>query len=337
MKASLARSHALPDHREYGAIKEGNGSMERNRIVIIGSGAAGWTSAIYAARAGLAPLVLTGIQHGGQMVIAGEVENFPGFEAGVEGPQLMDRMASQAMRFGAKVESDTVVAVDFSARPFILKGEAAEYAADSVIIATGATARWLGVPGESQFMGRGVSACATCDGYFFRGKDVAVVGGGNTAAEEAIHLAGICRTVHLIHRRNSLKAERILQQRLKKLGNVVYHWDSVLGSIHGKQGIMDPVTHVVVNSKLDGKSSKIEVDGVFVAIGHDPATSPFVGKIALDSNGYIKVKPGTVETDMPGVFSAGDVADPVYRQAVTAAGMGCMAALDAERWLSQNS
>lgn len=307
--------------------------MERNRIVIIGSGAAGWTAAIYAARAGLGPLVLTGAQHGGQMTIAGEVENFPGFDGGVDGPRLMDQMAAQAMRFGARVEGDTVVDVDFSARPFVLRGENAEYLADSVIIATGATARWLGVPGERQYMGRGVSACATCDGYFFRGRDVAVIGGGNTAAEEAIHLAGTCRTVHLVHRRDELRAERILCERLSQLRNVVYHWDSVLKSINGKPGIMDPVTHVLIESVRDGRESSLDVEGVFVAIGHDPATAPFEGKIALDTRGYVKVRPGGTATGVPGVFAAGDVADPVYRQAVTAAGMGCMAALDAERWL----
>jgi len=307
--------------------------MERARLVIIGSGAAGWTAAIYAARAGLAPVVLTGTQHGGQMTIAGEVENYPGFEAGVDGPKLMEQMAAQAMRFGARIVSDTVVSVDFSRRPFELLGEEGAWAADCVIVATGATARWLGIPGESRYMGRGVSACATCDGYFYRGREVVVVGGGNTAAEEAIHLAGICSKVHLVHRRGEMKAERILRERLARLGNVAYHWNSRLVEVHGGNGVMDPVTHAEIESLADGSRTRLPVDGVFVAIGHDPATGPFKGHLQLDDAGYIKVRPGTTDTGIPGVFAAGDVADPVYRQAVTAAGMGCMAALDAERWL----
>lgn len=308
--------------------------MERHRLLVIGSGAAGWTAAIYAARAGLSVSVVSGMQPGGQMTISGEVENFPGFEGGIDGPVLMQRMAAQAMRFGAKVQDDVVQSVDFSGAPLRAVGESgAVYEADAVIVATGATARWLGVPGEREYMGRGVSACATCDGFFFRGRDVMVVGGGNTAAEEAIHLAGLCRTVHLVHRREGMKAERILQERLFSLANVVYHWDSVLDAVTGQPGPMGAVSHARLKSLRDGRETEIAVDGVFVAIGHDPATAPFIGVLELDSSGYIKVKPGTTQTAIPGVFAAGDVADPVYRQAVTAAGMGCMAALDAERWL----
>lgn len=311
--------------------------MERTRLVIIGSGAAGWTAAIYAARAGLDPLVIAGMQHGGQMTIAGEVENYPGFEDGIDGPSLMERMARQAIRFGARVVMDVVVSVDFSKRPFELRGEEGTWAADCVIVATGATARWLGVPGESRYMGRGVSACATCDGYFYRGRDVVVVGGGNTAAEELIHLAGICRTVHLVHRRDEMRAERILRERVSRLENVEFHWNSRLKSVHGGEGPMDPVTHVIVESLTDGAKTRLDVDGVFVAIGHDPATAPFRGQLELDEAGYVKVRPGTPATGIPGVFAAGDVADPVYRQAVTAAGMGCMAALEAERWLASQA
>lgn len=308
--------------------------MDGHRLLIIGSGAAGWTAAVYAARAGMSVTVVYGFQPGGQMTIAGEVENFPGFEAGVDGPALMERMAAQALRFGARAADDVVASVDFSGRPFRAVGETGtEYEADAVIVATGATARWLGVPGEREYMGRGVSACATCDGFFYRGRDVVVVGGGNTAAEEAIHLAGLCRTVHLVHRRSSLKAERILQERLAALKNVVFHWDSVLDSVLGEPGPTGAVTHAVLKPAAGGEAHKVAVDGVFVAIGHDPATAPFVGKLDLDSSGYVMVKPGTCQTGVAGVFAAGDVADPVYRQAVTAAGMGCMAALDAERWL----
>jgi len=308
--------------------------MDGHRLLIIGSGAAGWTAAVYAARAGMSVTVVAGLQPGGQMTISGEVENFPGFEGGIDGPVLMDRMAAQAVRFGAKPVDDIIRSVDFSGKPLLAIGESGKtYEADAIVVATGATARWLGVPGEREYMGRGVSACATCDGFFYRGRDVAVIGGGNTAAEEAIHLAGLCRTVHLVHRRDSMKAERILQERLSELPNVVFHWDSILESVHGEPGPMGPVTHVSLKSVRDGKSSKLSVDGVFVAIGHEPATAPFVGNLDLDSNGYIKVIAGSSLTGVPGVFAAGDVADPVYRQAVTAAGMGCMAALDAERWL----
>lgn len=305
--------------------------MENHRkVIIIGSGPAGWTAAIYAARAGLNPLVITGSSVGGQMTITGDVENYPGFPHPVTGPDLMNDMEAQAVSCGAEVEYDVINDVDFSSRPFKLVGEIGDWTADAVIIATGATARWLGVEGESQYHGNGVSACATCDGPFFKGKTVAVVGGGNTAAEEAIHLAGLCEKVYLIHRRSELKAEKILCERISQLDNVEFIWNSTLESIHGNQ----TVTHVKIAS-IDSPNDNMElsVNGVFIAIGHDPATAFIRDKISIDTNGYIIVKPGRTSTNVDGVFAAGDVADPHYRQAVTSAAMGCMAALDAERWL----
>lgn len=311
--------------------------MEHRKLIIIGSGAAGWTAAIYAARAGLKPLVIAGLKRGGQMLIAGEVENFPGFEDVIDGPELMDRMEKQAIRVGAEVEDDIVKDIDVSAHPFKLVGEFAEWTADSIIIATGATAKWLGIPGEEEYQGRGVSACATCDGFFFSGKKVAVVGGGNTAAEEALYLANICEEVHLIHRRNELRAERILQDRIARTGNIFFHGESVVNEIHGGSSKTDGITHVSLVSTVDGKAESLEIDGLFVAIGHDPATKPFVGKIDLDSNGYIVAFKSGVHTSVPGVFAAGDVADPRYRQAVTAAGFGCMAALEVQTWLAERA
>lgn len=305
--------------------------MENHRkIIIIGSGPAGWTAAIYAARAGLAPLVITGSSVGGQMTITGDVENYPGFAEPVHGPALMEDMEAQAVACGADIEYDVINDVDFSSRPFSLSGEGGTWTADAVIIATGATARWLGVDGESQFHGNGVSACATCDGPFFKGKTVAVIGGGNTAAEEAIHLAGLCEKVYLIHRKAELKAEKILCERISRLENVEFIWNSKLDSIHGDQ----TVSHVKIASAQDGEVVReLNVNGVFVAIGHDPATAFLNGKLKTDSAGYIVVEPGRTRTNVDGVFAAGDVADPHYRQAVTSAAMGCMAALDAEKWL----
>lgn len=313
--------------------------MRRERLVIIGSGAAGWTAAVYAARAGLNPLVIAGTQHGGQMTIAGEVENFPGFPGGVDGPALMADMERQALRFGARVAHGIVEAASSGASPFLLSCDFGEVEAEAVIVATGATARWLGIPGEKEHLGRGVSACATCDGYFYRGRDVVVVGGGNTAAEEAAYLAGLCRTVHLVHRRSTLRAERILQDRLLQLPNVRFHWDAVAVAVKGTPGPLGVVTGVEVAAVGGSKDSAtlIEADGFFAAIGHDPATAPFRGWIDLDDAGYVRVAPGRTATSVDGVFAAGDVADPHYRQAVTAAGMGCMAALDAERWLASRS
>ncbi len=302
--------------------------MENHRrLIIIGSGPAGWTAAIYAARAGLKPLVVTGLTIGGQMTITGDVENYPGFVEPVQGPDLMQSIEAQAVACGAEVEYDVIVDIDTATRPFKLVGEISQWSADAVIIATGAQARWLGVPGEQEFQGRGVSACATCDGPFFKGKTVAVVGGGNSAVEEAIHLSGLCDHVFLIHRKWTLSAENILCKRIARLENVTFIWNSRVAAIRGN----DFVDHVEVES--EGVVSELVVDGVFVAIGHDPATAFLKGKIDLDSSGYIVVEPGRTLTSVEGVFAAGDVADPIYRQAITSAGMGCMAALDAERWL----
>ena len=310
--------------------------MSVENLIIIGSGAAGWTAAIYAARAGLKPLVVTGEQLGGQMTIAGSVENFPGFPDAVEGPALMEAMAKQAMAYGTRVENDVILGVDFSERPFLLRGDLQDYQARAVIIATGATARWLGVEGEETYRGRGVSACATCDGYFYRGQKVAVVGGGNTAVEEALYLSSICAEVHLVHRGNRLTAERILQERLRTRRNVIYHWNSEVKQVVGGVGDMDPMTYVVTENIENGVKQKLGVQGLFIAIGHEPMTEPFHGQVDLDKSGYIAVQPGTVRTNIPGVYAAGDVADPHYRQAVTASAMGCMAALDVEKWLTSS-
>lgn len=308
--------------------------MRHRKLIILGSGAAGLTAAVYAARAGHEPLVLTGATAGGQLTIAGEVENYPGFAEAINGADLTAVMQEQAERFGTEVEYDTVTSVDFSVRPFVLESENGGYTCDALVVATGATARWLGIPGESEYMNKGVSACATCDGYFFKGLDVAVIGGGNTAVEEALHLSKICRTVHLVHRGDRLRAETILQERLRKTENIVYHWNRKAAKINGDETKTRTIS-ATLESTLDGTLEDLAVDGVFVAIGHDPATKLFDGKLSLFSGGYIRTEPGSTRTSVDGVFAAGDVADPVYRQAVTAAGMGCMAALDADKWLGK--
>lgn len=318
------------DHKTTLAVLRALLMENHRRLIIIGSGPAGWTAAIYAARAGLKPLVVTGLTIGGQMTITGDVENYPGFAETVQGPALMERMEAQAISCGADVEYDIVTEIDVSGRPFVLKGELSAWSADAVIIATGASARWLGVDGEAEFQGRGVSACATCDGPFFRGKRVAVIGGGNTAVEEAIHLASLCEKVYVIHRRYEFTAERILCERISKLENVEFMWGAKVAAILGDTQVNR------LKVELGNEEVTLEVDGVFVAIGHDPATKILQGKIDLDSAGYVLVKPGRTMTSVPGVFAAGDVADPVYRQAVTSAAMGCMAALDAERWISEH-
>lgn len=310
-------------------------AAEHRRLIIIGSGPAGYTAAIYAARAGHSPLIVTGVDVGGQMTTTLEVENYPGFVEPVLGPKLLEDMQTQALACGAEIEYDRIVDIDVETRPFRLTGELGSWTADAVIVATGATARWLGAPGEAEFRNKGVSACATCDGPFYKGKKVAVVGGGNTAVEEAIHLAGLCAEVHLIHRRDSLTAEKVLIERISRLPNVNFHWNCEIAEIAGSDGLTGGVTHVMVANHLRNITEKIEVEGVFVAIGHDPATGVFKGKIDLDSSGYILVTPGRTATSVAGIFAAGDVADPNYRQAVTAAGMGCMAALDAERYLGE--
>jgi thioredoxin reductase (NADPH) len=306
----------------------------KTRVLILGSGAAGLTAAIYAARGGLRPLVVHGLQPGGQMTITTDVENYPGFADVIQGPWLMDQMQKQAEHVGAEFANDVIVDLDLSKRPFTLKGDSGEiYETEVLIIATGAQAKWLGLPSEAKFQGFGVSACATCDGFFYRGKDVAVVGGGNTAVEEALFLSNLAKSVTLIHRRDHLRAEKILQDRLFAKKNIEIIWDHAVDEIIGG-GSPATVTGVRIKHVTTGATRTLKVDGVFIAIGHKPATEIFEGKLAMKANGYLIVKPGTVETEMPGVYAAGDVTDDVYRQAVTAAGMGCMAALEAERFLA---
>ena len=306
-------------------------------LIILGSGPAGWTAAVYAARAGLTPLLIEGIQPGGQITITTEVENYPGFAEPVQGPWLMEQMRLQAERMGTRVAADHIVGVDLDGPPFTLTGDSgATYTADTLIIATGAQARWLHVAGEDRLKGFGVSACATCDGFFFRGKHVAVVGGGNTAVEEALYLANLAAKITVIHRRNGFRAERILQDRLFAHARVETVWNATVAEIVGS-GTPLAVTALRLADVATGQISELPVDGVFVAIGHEPATALFRGKLDLTPSGYIKVAPGRVTTSIPGVFAAGDVADEIYRQAVTAAGMGCMAALDAERFLMTRS
>lgn len=310
-------------------------------LIIIGTGAAGLTAAIYATRANLAPVVITGMQPGGQMTITTDVENYPGFAETIQGPWLMQQMQQQAENLGTRIISDTITQVDFSRRPFTLIGDStATYHTHSLIIATGAQARWLGLPSEAQFNGKGVSACATCDGFFYKGKRVAVVGGGNTAVEEALYLANICEAVTLIHRRDSLRAEAVLQDRLLAKPNIKVLWNHVASEVLGDAGIGGTgVSALRLTSTLDNKSQTIDVAGVFIAIGHDPATQVFKSALELDGDGYI-LTPATAntafttQTSVSGVFAAGDCVDKIYRQAITAAGMGCMAALDAEKYLA---
>ena len=305
------------------------------RVLILGSGPAGCTAAIYAARANLEPLMVAGIQPGGQLTITTDVENYPGFADVIQGPWLMEQMQVQAQAVGARLISDIIVEVDLSKRPFVCSGDSGDtYTAETLIISTGANARWLGLPAEKKFMGFGVSACATCDGFFYRGKQVAVIGGGNTAVEEAIYLTNHAEKVTLIHRRDELRAEKILQDRLLKNPKIEVVWNSVLVDILGDE---DPpgVTAVQLENVKTSETTDLAVDGVFIAIGHDPATKLFVGKLDMDGEGYITSAPDSTATSVPGVFAAGDVTDKVYRQAVTAAGMGCMSALEAEKFLAE--
>ena len=307
-------------------------------VLIIGSGPAGYTAAIYAARANLSPILVSGLQPGGQLTITTDVENYPGFAEPIQGPWLMEQMQKQAEHVGARLITDTITRVDFSVRPFTAWGDSGTvYKADTVVIATGATARWLGIPSEASFRGYGVSACATCDGFFYRGKNVAIVGGGNSAVEEAIFLTNFAASVTLIHRRDSLRAERIMQDRLFSNPKINVVWDSAIEEILGTPpgGAAEPgVSGVRLKNLKTGTLSDLSVDGVFVAIGHDPATALFKGQVDIDDQGYIRTAPDSTKTSVPGVFAAGDVRDRVYRQAITAAGMGCMAALEADRFLA---
>lgn len=303
------------------------------KVIIIGSGPAGYTAGIYAARAMLKPLLISGYDAGGQLMITTDVENYPGFAEPIQGPWLMEQMRAQAEHVGVDFESDHIVATDFSSRPFRLTGDSGTvYTADAVIIATGAKAQWLGTPTEEKFKGFGVSACATCDGFFFRGKPVIVVGGGNSAVEEALYLANIASKVTLVHRRDSLRSEKILQERLFATKNVEIRWNRVIDEIIGSESPLS-VERVRLRDVVSGATEEVAAEGVFVAIGHKPATELFAGQLALKPGGYIKTAPDSTATNIAGVFAAGDVADDKYRQAVTAAGLGCMAALEAERWL----
>jgi thioredoxin reductase (NADPH) len=307
------------------------------KVLIVGSGPAGYTAAIYATRAMLEPLLVAGLQPGGQMTITTDVENYPGFAETIQGPWLMEQMKAQAEHVGCKFADDIIVEVDLKTRPFRLKGDSGTlYTCDALIIATGAQARWLGLPSEEAFKGHGVSACATCDGFFYRGKDVAIVGGGNTAVEEALFLTNFANTVTLVHRRNSLRAEKMLQQRLLNHPKIKVVWDSAVDSV---EGTTDPksVTGVKLRNVTTGAQTDLKADGLFIAIGHTPASEVFKGQVDMDADGYIKTAPDSTATNIPGVFAAGDVKDRVFRQAVTAAGMGCMAALEAEKYLAHHA
>ena len=308
----------------------------RTKVLIIGSGPAGYTAAIYAARANLKPVLVQGTAPGGQMTITTDVENYPGFAEVIQGPWLMEQMEAQARHVGTELVFDTIVDVDLTRRPFRAVGDSGDiYVGETLIICTGAQARWLGLPSEKKFQGFGVSACATCDGFFFRGKDVAIVGGGNTAVEEAIYLTNHATKVTLIHRRDSFRAERIMQERLFANPKIEIVYDSVVEEVLGG-GDPATVTGVRIRNVKSGETRDLAVDGLFVAIGHDPATQLFKGKLPLDAEGYIVTAPDSTATSVPGVFAAGDVKDKVFRQAVTAAGMGCMAALEADKFLVLN-
>ena len=306
-----------------------------SRMIILGSGPAGLTAAIYAARAGLAPIVVQGIQPGGQLTITTDVENYPGFADVIQGPWLMEQMQKQAEHVGARMEWDHISSVDLSQRPFRLTGDSGNvYLGDTLVIATGAQARWLDLPTEERLKGKGVSACATCDGFFYRGKKVIVIGGGNTAVEEALYMTNHSHDVTLIHRRDSLRAEKILQERLFAHPNIKVLWNREVAQFLG-EGTPEVLVAAELRDTTSGAIERIDIEGAFVAIGHVPATELFKGHLELDADGYVKVETGTTHTSVPGVFACGDVMDKTYRQAVTAAGTGCMAALDAERFLAE--
>jgi len=318
-------------------------NASHRKVIIIGTGPAGYTAALYTARANLSPLVFEGTQPGGQLTITTEVENFPGFRNGVVGPELMEEMRHQVLRFGAEIKAETVVRVDLGRRPFQLATETDSYTADAVIIATGASARWLGIGKDEQLSraGGGVSACATCDGFFFRGKEIAVVGGGDTALEEATYLTKFASRVNLVHRRDRLRASKAMQERALRNDKLTFHWNAAVEDIltevvatpSGEQ--VEKIRALRLKNTLDGTASDLPVQGLFVAIGHKPNTDLFAGQLDMDATGYLKVQPGTSRTGIEGVFAAGDVQDHVYRQAITAAGSGCMAAIDCERWLTE--
>ncbi len=313
-------------------------TVHHTKVLIIGSGPAGYTAAIYAARASLEPILVQGMQPGGQLTTTTDVENYPGFADMVQGPWLMEQMAAQASKVGTKIIFDVINDVDFTKRPFKCVADSGDvFMAETVIIATGAQARWLGLKSENFYKGFGVSGCATCDGFFFRGKEVVVVGGGNTAMEDALYLTNHASKVTIVHRRDSFRGEKILRDRVANNPKISIIWDSVVEEIKGQEQPARAVTGVVVRNVKTDEKEEIKADGVFIAIGHDPATKLFKGKIDLDDQGYVLTKPDSTATNVPGVFAAGDVKDKVFRQAVTSAGMGCMAALEAERFLAEHS
>lgn len=310
---------------------------QHHKLIILGSGPAGYTAAVYAARANLNPVMITGIEVGGQLMTTTDVDNWPGDVEGLQGPALMERMKQHAERFNTEMIFDQINETNLNQKPFVLKGEYKEYTCDALIIATGASARYLGLPSEKAFMGKGVSACATCDGFFYRGKKVAVIGGGNTAVEEALYLANIASHVTIVHRRDQFRAEKMLSDRIierSNTGNITVEWDQVLDEVLGND---TGVTGARLKSVKSGETKDLEVDGVFIAIGHDPNTKIFKDQLKMNDEGYLQINSGTegnfTQTSLPGVFAAGDVCDHVYRQAVTSAGVGCMAALDAEKHL----
>lgn len=317
--------------------------MSHHKVIVIGTGPAGYTAALYTSRANLAPLVFEGVQPGGQLTITTEVENFPGFRKGIEGPALMEEMREQVLRFGTTIKPETVLKADLQSRPFKLTTDKAEYTADAVIIATGASAMWLGIDKDEQLSrsGGGVSACATCDGFFFRGKEIAVVGGGDTAVEEATFLTKFATKVHLIHRRDKLRASKAMQERAFKNEKIQPVWNKVVldvltNTIETPMGEkVEKIRALKLKDTVDGSESELPVEGLFVAIGHRPNTGLFAGQLPMDETGYLLVEKGSSRTSIPGVFACGDVQDHTYRQAITAAGSGCMAAIDAERWLAE--
>ncbi|MBX3577289.1 MAG: thioredoxin-disulfide reductase [Rhizobiaceae bacterium] len=313
-------------------------ATKHSPVLIIGSGPAGYTAAIYAARAMLKPVLVAGLQQGGQLMITTDVENYPGFAEPIQGPWLMEQMLKQAEHVGTEIINDIITEVDVDARPFRARGDSGTtYTADALIVATGAQAKWLNIPSEKTFQGFGVSACATCDGFFYRGKDVVVIGGGNSAVEEALYLSNLAKSVTVVHRRNEFRAEKILQERLFAKPNVKVLWDVVVDEIVGeaaKAPLPPSVNGIRLKHVRTGAVSELPVDGVFVAIGHAPAVELLVGKLKQKPNGYLWTEPNSTRTDVPGVFAAGDVTDDIYRQAVTAAGLGCMAALEAEKYIA---
>lgn len=333
-EAAATQEAGFLRRRQYLGVELSSSRIVHERLVIIGSGPAAYTAAVYAARALLKPLVLAGFEQGGQLMTTTDVENYPGFADPIQGPWLMEQMRAQADHVGARIESEYVVALELGHRPFIIRCDSGRtFAAEAIVLATGAKAKWLGLASEEAFKGFGVSACATCDGFFFRGKTVAVIGGGNTAVEEALHLSNLAAHVTVVHRRDSFRAEKILSERLASRHNVSIRWNTAVESILGETPPRG-VTAIRLRNVVTGALDDLTVDGVFVAIGHEPASELVRGQVALKSNGYVQTAPGSTATSVEGVFAAGDVADDVFRQAVTAAGLGCMAALEAERWLA---